>query len=96
MDILKPLNLELENPLFDIKNSRENIIKFAGEAQNYSSLNIRCIVRRADDDAHDRAIHQWFIQERHKGTRISGVLVMEKQGCYTNSFIQVNLMMTSR
>ncbi len=24
-----------------------------------------------------RAIHHWFIQERHKGTPISGVLVME-------------------
>ena len=36
------------------------------------------MVRRDDDDAHDRAIHHWFIQERHKGTPISGVLVMEK------------------
>ena len=67
-----------KSTVFDIKNSREKIIKFAGEAQDDSSLKSRCIVRRADDDAHDRAIHHWFIQERHKGTPISGVLVMEK------------------
>ena len=64
--------------MFDIKNSREKIIKFAGEAQDDSSLTNRCMVRRDDNDAHDRAIHHWFIQERHKGTPISGVLVMEK------------------
>ena len=64
--------------MFDIKNSREKIIKFAGEAQNDSSLTNWCMIRRTDDDAHDRAIHHWFIQERHKGTPISGVLVMEK------------------
>ena len=52
-----------KSTVFDIKNSREKIIKFAGEAQNDSSLKSRCIVRRADDDAHDRAIHHWFIQE---------------------------------
>ena len=66
-----------KSTLFDIKNSREKIIKFAGEAQDDSSLKKKgCIVRRAD--AHDRAIHHWFIQERHEGTPISGVLVMEK------------------
>ena len=39
--------------VFDIKNSKEKIIKFVGEAQDDSSLTNRCIVRRADDDAHD-------------------------------------------
>ena len=65
-----------KSTLFDIKNSWEETVKFAGEAQDNSSLKSRCIVRRAD--AHDRAIRHWFIQERHKGTPISGVLVMEK------------------
>ena len=67
-----------KSTVFDIKNSREKIINFVGEAQDDSSLKSRCIVRRADDDAHDRVIHHWFIQERHKGMPISGVLVMEK------------------
>ena len=75
--------------MFDIKNSREKIIKFSGEAQDSSLTNL-CIVRRAD--AHDRAIHHWFIQERHKGTPISDVLVMEKARLLYQSFIQVNLM----
>ena len=65
--------------MFDIKNSREKIIKLAGEAQDDSSQKNLCILRRADDDAHDGAIHHWFIQERHEGTPISGVLVMEKE-----------------
>ena len=65
-----------KSTLFDIKNSREKIVKFAGEAQYVSSLKNWCIVWRAD--AHDRAIHLWFIQERHKGTPI-------RQGCYTNN-----------
>ena len=52
-----------KSTVFDIKNSREKIIKFAGEVQDDNSLINQCIVRRADDDAHDRAIHQWFIQE---------------------------------
>ena len=56
--------------VFDIKNSRKKIIKFVGEAQDDSSLTNRCIVRRADDDTHDRTIHHWFIQEGHKGTPI--------------------------
>ena len=65
-----------KSTLFDIKNSREKMIKFAGEAQDHSSLKNWCIVRRAD--AHVRAFHHWFIQERHKDTPISGVLVMKK------------------
>ena len=64
--------------MFDIKNIREKVIKCAGEAQDDSSLKNRCIRRRDDDDAYDRAIHQWFIQERRKGMPISGALVMEK------------------
>ena len=38
-----------KSTVFDIKNSREKIIKFAGEAQDHSSLKNRCIVRRADE-----------------------------------------------
>ena len=67
-----------KSTVFDIKDSREKIIKFTGEAQDDSFLTNWCIVRRADDDGHDRAIHHWFIQERRKGTPISGILVMEK------------------
>ena len=63
-----------KSTVFDIKSSREKIIKFAGEAQDDSSLTNWCIVRRADDDAHDRAIHHWFIQ----GTPTSDVLVIVK------------------
>ena len=65
-----------KSSLFDIKNSREKTVKFAGKAQDDSSLKNWCTVRRAD--AHDRAIHHWFIQERHKGTPNSVVLVIDK------------------
>ena len=67
-----------KSTVFDIKKSREKIMKFATEALDESSIKKRCIVRRADDDSFDKAMHLWFTQERYKGTPISGVLVMEK------------------
>ena len=53
-------------------------MKFATETQDERCLKKRCIVRKADDDAFDKAVHFWFVQERHKGTPISGVVLMEK------------------
>ncbi len=67
-----------KSTIFDIKRSREKIMKFATEAVDETSLKKRCIVRRADDSTFDKAIHLWFLQERHKGTPVSGVLLMEK------------------
>ncbi|XP_062499058.1 jerky protein homolog-like [Corticium candelabrum] len=62
----------------DIQKSRSKITQFAVEAKDSSSFKKRCIVRRADDDQFDKAMHLWFTQERHKGTPLSGVVVMEK------------------
>ena len=67
-----------KSTVFDIKKSREKIMKFATEALDECSIKKRCIVRRADDDSCDNAMDLWFTQERNKGTPISGVLVMEK------------------
>ena len=65
LDILKKLNQGStmssiatefgvgKSTVFDIKNSREKIIEFAGEAQDDSSLKNQCIARRSDDDAHE-------------------------------------------
>ena len=50
-----------KSSLFDIKKSREKIIKFAGGAQDDSSPKNWCIVKRAD--AHDRAIHHCFLRK---------------------------------
>ncbi len=58
-----------KSTIFDIKRSREKIMKFATEAVDETSLKKRCIVRRADDSTFDKAIHLWFLQERHKGTQ---------------------------
>ena len=38
-------------------------MKFATEALDESSIKKRCIVRRADDDSFDKAMHLWFTQE---------------------------------
>ena len=62
----------------DIKRGREKIMKFASESTDPSCLKKRCIVRKANDESLDQAMHLWFTRERHKGTPISGVLVMEK------------------
>ncbi len=73
-----------KSTIFDIKRSREKIMKFATEAVDETSLKKRCIVRRADDSTFDKAIHLWFLQERHKGTPVSGVLLMEKDKLDSN------------
>ncbi len=59
-----------KSTIFDIKRSREKIMKFATKAVDETSLKKRCIVRRADDSTFDKAIHLWFLQERHKGTPV--------------------------
>ncbi len=64
--------------VYDLKVSRQKIMKFVTETQDERCLKKRCIVRKADDDAFDKAVHFWFVQERHKGTPISGVVLMEK------------------
>ncbi len=61
-----------------MKAARPKIMKFVTETQNEKCLEKRCIIRTADDDAFDRAVHFWFMQERHKGSPISGVVLMEK------------------
>lgn len=35
-------------------------------------------MRMSDDDALDKAVYLWFIQERSKGIPVSGPLIMEK------------------
>ena len=63
----------------DIKRGRKKIMKFgATESTDPSCLKKRCIVRKANDEVFDNAMHLWFTQERLKGTPLSGTLVMEK------------------
>ena len=62
----------------DIKRGRKKILKFATESTDPSCLKKRCIVRKANDEVFDNAMHLWFTQERLKGTPLSGTLVMEK------------------
>ena len=68
----------------DIQKSRSKTTQFAAEAQDSSSFKKRCIVRRADDDQFDKAMHLWFTQERHKGTPLSGVVALKQKtmDCY--------------
>ena len=63
---------------YDLKASKQKIMKFATETQDEQCLKKRCIVRKANDEDFDKAVHIWFMQERHKGTPISGVVLMEK------------------
>ena len=62
----------------DLKRDQGKIRKFAKEAKDSGMVAERCLVRRADDDRFDKAMHLWFSQERAKGTPLSGPLVMEK------------------
>ena len=64
--------------MYDIKAVREKITRFATETQDEKCLKKRCIIRKADDHTFDKAVHLWFMQERHNGTPISGTVHMEK------------------
>ena len=44
----------------DIKRGRKKILKFATESTDPSCLKKRCIVRKANDEVFDNAIHLWF------------------------------------
>lgn len=67
-----------KSTITDIRKSQEKIKQFAKEAKDNGTVKSRCIVRKAADDAFDKAMHLWFAQERSKGTPISGVMVTEK------------------
>ena len=60
---------------FRHQEGRKKILKFSTDP---SCLKKRCIVRKANDEVFDNAMHLWFTQERLKGTPLSGTLVMEK------------------
>lgn len=62
----------------DLKKNQDKIKRFQREAKDAGAVMNRCVIRKANDDAFDKAIHLWFTQERAKGTTLSGIVVMEK------------------
>uniref|UniRef100_UPI003AAF228D jerky protein homolog-like n=1 Tax=Centroberyx gerrardi TaxID=166262 RepID=UPI003AAF228D len=62
----------------EIKKGKAKIEKFASEVTDSNTLKNRCVVRKAEDEDFDRALHQWFMQERGRGAPISGPTLMEK------------------
>ena len=47
--------------IYDLKASRQKIMKFVTETQDEKCLKKRCIVRKADDDTFDKAVHFSFM-----------------------------------
>ena len=72
--------------LFDIPKStvayvwkaREKIERHVSASDNPSFAKKRCIVKEANFEKLDKAVHTWFIQQRSKGAPVSGPLLQEK------------------
>ena len=62
----------------DIVKNEVKIQTFLTDIQDSDCIKKRRIVRRADLEALDKAVYLWFVQQRCKGTPISGPLLMGK------------------
>ena len=63
--------------LSDIRKNREKIKKFADSLETQQGLK-RKSLKLASDDNLEKSLFSWFVQERSKGTPVSGILLQEK------------------
>ena len=62
----------------DIVKNQEKLHDFITEIQDGDCMKNRKTIRRADLSLLDKAVYLWFVQQRCKGTPISGPLLMGK------------------
>jgi hypothetical protein len=62
----------------DIIKSKDKIDKFFQDIDCKKTLSCRKTVHRAKDDNLDKALKKWFLQERDKGSPISGDIIIEQ------------------
>ena len=66
-----------KSTVHDIIKQKLKLKDFVAERER-ENASTRKKMRLSDDDALDKAVYLWFVQERSKGTPISGPLIMEK------------------
>ena len=62
----------------DVRKVREKIERHVSASDNPSFAKKRCIVKEANFEKLDKAVYNWFIQQRSKGAPVSGPLLQEK------------------
>ena len=67
-----------KSTVHDIVKNQAKLQTFLTEIQDGDCIKKRRIVRRANLEALDKAVYLWFVQQRCKGTPISGPLLMGK------------------
>ena len=67
-----------KSTIHNMVKNKAKLQTFLMEIQDGDCIKKRQIVRRANLDALDKAVYLWFIQQRCKGTPISGLLLMGK------------------
>ena len=67
-----------KSTVHDIVKNKVKLQTFLTELQDGDCIKKRRIVRRADLEELDKAVYLWFVQQRCKGTPISGPLLMGK------------------
>ena len=65
-----------KSTIHNIVKNKAKLQTFLTEIQDGDCIKRRCIVRRANLEELDKAVYLWFVQQRCKGTPISGPLLM--------------------
>ena len=67
-----------KSTVHDIVKNKAKLQTFLTDIQEGDCIKKRKVVRRSDFQELDKAVYLWFIQQRCKGTPISGPLLMSK------------------
>lgn len=67
-----------EQTVRDIRGQKDNLLKFASAAESSSGLKKRKTMKKATFETLDKAMIEWFTQQRALGNPINGVICVEK------------------
>lgn len=67
-----------KSTVHDIVKKKAKLTTFLTEIEDGACVKKRRIARRADLEKLDKAVYLWFVQQRCKGTPVSGLLFMSK------------------
>ncbi|KAL1490490.1 hypothetical protein ABEB36_013175 [Hypothenemus hampei] len=67
-----------KSTISDIKKKRQEILDYTSQQPSTSKSTERSTLKKAWNPEVEEALHSWFLQQRSKGTPISGEILREK------------------
>jgi hypothetical protein len=64
--------------LYDIRNQKDELFKFASESESSNNIHQRRSMKRPKFEKLDDVLYVWFLERRRKGMPISGPMLIEK------------------